>query len=164
MDIFSQYPVCTSNLWSWTCFFILKKESMQLLFLLYFLINFVCIFLIELCMKIVIFIIIVIIISYGSINFIIRYRFHTMFFSLCFRSNSLGHEEVQSSEAEQDGRQWPSQHQGGDMKRAAAQLIEKYYFQLTDGCGNPNCDNPNCASSGKVSWVCRRTLCCKCFY
>ncbi|XP_042892379.1 ubiquitin-protein ligase E3A-like isoform X1 [Penaeus japonicus] len=66
------------------------------------------------------------------------------------RSNSLGHEEVQSSEAEQDGRQWPSQHQGGDMKRAAAQLIEKYYFQLTDGCGNPNCDNPNCASSGKT--------------
>lgn len=60
---------------------------------------------------------------------------------------------MQSGEAEQDGRQWPSQHQGGDMKRAAAQLIEKYYFQLTDGCGNPNCDNPNCASSGKVSGV-----------
>lgn len=74
---------------------------------------------------------------------------------LYFRSNSLGHEEVQSGEAEQDGRQWPSQHQGGDMKRAAAQLIEKYYFQLTDGCGNPNCDNPNCASSGKVSGVCK---------
>lgn len=32
-------------------------------------------------------------------------------------------------------------------KRAAAkQLIEAYYFQLTDGCGNNACDNPNCAS------------------
>ncbi|XP_076048039.1 ubiquitin protein ligase E3A isoform X2 [Oratosquilla oratoria] len=37
-----------------------------------------------------------------------------------------------------------------DMKRAAAQLIERYYFQLTDGCGNPNCTNSDCASSGKV--------------
>ncbi|XP_013411636.1 ubiquitin-protein ligase E3A-like [Lingula anatina] len=34
------------------------------------------------------------------------------------------------------------------MKRAAAkQLIEKYYYQLTDGCGNPQCTNQHCASS-----------------
>nr|AAD34642.2 E3 ubiquitin-protein ligase [Mya arenaria] len=34
------------------------------------------------------------------------------------------------------------------MKRAAAkQLIEAYYFQLTDGCGDQHCTNTNCASS-----------------
>ncbi|XP_053995543.1 ubiquitin-protein ligase E3A isoform X1 [Hylaeus anthracinus] len=39
-----------------------------------------------------------------------------------------------------------------DMKRAVAkQLIERYFYQLTDGCGNPDCDNQNCASSGKVT-------------
>lgn len=37
------------------------------------------------------------------------------------------------------------------MKRAAAkQLIERYFYQLVDGCGNPNCDNKYCASSGEV--------------
>lgn len=37
------------------------------------------------------------------------------------------------------------------MKRAVAKkLIERYFYQLTDGCGNPDCDNQNCASSGKV--------------
>lgn len=37
------------------------------------------------------------------------------------------------------------------MKRAAAkQLIERYFYQLLDGCGNANCDNQNCASSGEV--------------
>ncbi|XP_034937131.1 ubiquitin-protein ligase E3A [Chelonus insularis] len=39
-----------------------------------------------------------------------------------------------------------------DMKRAAAKkLIERYFYQLTDGCGNPQCDNQYCASSGKVT-------------
>lgn len=38
------------------------------------------------------------------------------------------------------------------MKRAAAKkLIERYFYQLTDGCGNTSCENENCASSGKVS-------------
>lgn len=37
------------------------------------------------------------------------------------------------------------------MKRAAAKkLIERYFYQLVDGCGDPNCANENCASSGKV--------------
>ncbi|KAG6448074.1 hypothetical protein O3G_MSEX005305 [Manduca sexta] len=37
------------------------------------------------------------------------------------------------------------------MKRAAAkQLIERYFYQLLDGCGNPNCDNRYCASSGEA--------------
>lgn len=41
---------------------------------------------------------------------------------------------------------------GNIMKRAAAkQLIEKYFYQLLDGCGNVNCDNRYCASSGAVS-------------
>jgi hypothetical protein len=40
------------------------------------------------------------------------------------------------------------------MKRAAAKkLIERYFYQLIDGCGNSNCDNEYCASSGKVSFV-----------
>lgn len=40
---------------------------------------------------------------------------------------------------------------GDIMKRAAAkQLIERYFYQLLDGCGNPNCDNQYCASSGEV--------------
>lgn len=42
--------------------------------------------------------------------------------------------------------------QGSDeMKRALAkELIEKYFYQLSDGCGNPNCTNKNCASSGEL--------------
>ena len=31
-------------------------------------------------------------------------------------------------------------------RQAAAQLIQNYYKQLTDGCGNSDCDNPTCAS------------------
>ncbi|XP_017772086.1 PREDICTED: ubiquitin-protein ligase E3A isoform X2 [Nicrophorus vespilloides] len=38
------------------------------------------------------------------------------------------------------------------MKRAAAKkLIERYFYQLTDGCGNPQCQNKFCASSGEVN-------------
>lgn len=42
-----------------------------------------------------------------------------------------------------------SRPQTGDgMKRAAAkQQIEKFYYQLTDGCGRENCENAHCASS-----------------
>lgn len=42
--------------------------------------------------------------------------------------------------------------EGADtMKRAAAaQLIERYYFALTNGCGNSSCSNAHCVSSGKV--------------
>ncbi|KAJ0179215.1 hypothetical protein K1T71_004927 [Dendrolimus kikuchii] len=37
------------------------------------------------------------------------------------------------------------------MKRTAArQLIERYFYQLLDGCGKPNCDNQYCASSGEA--------------
>lgn len=37
-----------------------------------------------------------------------------------------------------------------DMKRAhAKQLIERYFYQLSTGCGNPYCINKNCASSGQ---------------
>lgn len=35
-----------------------------------------------------------------------------------------------------------------NMKRAhAKQLIERYFYQLSTGCGNPHCTNKNCASS-----------------
>lgn len=37
-----------------------------------------------------------------------------------------------------------------DMKRAhAKQLIERYFYQLSTGCGNLHCTNSNCASSGQ---------------
>nr|UUF95670.1 ubiquitin E3 ligase [Laodelphax striatellus] len=42
---------------------------------------------------------------------------------------------------------------GETMKRSAARVkkfIERYFYQLTDGCGNANCQNEYCASSGKV--------------
>lgn len=40
------------------------------------------------------------------------------------------------------------------MKRAAARkLIERYFYQLVDGCGDPSCSNENCASSGKVNII-----------
>uniref|UniRef100_A0A0P4WDM4 Ubiquitin-protein ligase E3A n=1 Tax=Scylla olivacea TaxID=85551 RepID=A0A0P4WDM4_SCYOL len=64
-------------------------------------------------------------------------------------NETIGNEEEAGAQSEQGGSSWP-QPQDTDMKRAAAQLIEKYYFQLTVGCGNAHCDNPNCASSGKV--------------
>lgn len=39
------------------------------------------------------------------------------------------------------------------MKRAAAaQIIQNYYKQLTDGCGNPDCDNSSCASCPQFSF------------
>lgn len=37
------------------------------------------------------------------------------------------------------------------MKQTQARkLIEKYFFQLTVGCGKPECQNRYCASSGLV--------------
>lgn len=37
------------------------------------------------------------------------------------------------------------------MKRVAARrLIERYFYQLTNGCGDPGCDNEHCASSGEL--------------
>ncbi|KAL5012275.1 hypothetical protein ScPMuIL_010826 [Solemya velum] len=41
---------------------------------------------------------------------------------------------------------------GDGMKRAAAKhMIERYYTQLTDGCGNEHCDNIHCRSSQSFS-------------
>jgi len=39
---------------------------------------------------------------------------------------------------------------GSDKLKSAQKLIERYYFQLTQGCGN-HCDNPDCLSSGKIT-------------
>lgn len=56
-------------------------------------------------------------------------------------SSTLNNEENSTSDNKEDA-----------MKRAAAKkLIERYFYQLTDGCGNPSCDNKFCASSGEVS-------------
>ncbi|TMW45560.1 hypothetical protein DOY81_009362 [Sarcophaga bullata] len=37
------------------------------------------------------------------------------------------------------------------IRTAAKELIERYFYQLQRGCGNPKCSNVNCASSGKVA-------------
>lgn len=57
-------------------------------------------------------------------------------------SSSVGNENIIA-----DGKE-------DEMKRTAAKkLIERYFYQLTDGCGNPTCDNKYCASSGIVREV-----------
>ena len=37
-----------------------------------------------------------------------------------------------------------------DKRVAASQLIKRYYYQLTEGCGDSSCTNEHCASSRKV--------------
>jgi len=37
-----------------------------------------------------------------------------------------------------------------EKRVAAQQLIERYYYQLTQGCGNDSCTNEHCASSRKA--------------
>ena len=50
----------------------------------------------------------------------------------------------------------PSATDGDSMKRAAVKnLIERYFRQLTEGCGNSDCANPNCFSSGRVEAMTR---------
>jgi len=46
----------------------------------------------------------------------------------------------------------PEDDQSGAEKRklAAQKLIERYYYQLTVGCGATGCDNPDCKSSGNI--------------
>lgn len=62
--------------------------------------------------------------------------------------NTKGQEDPGEDLASRVGAESPC----SNMKRAAAKkLIERYFYQLTDGCGNPQCDNENCVSSGKVT-------------
>ncbi|XP_018332233.1 ubiquitin-protein ligase E3A [Agrilus planipennis] len=57
-------------------------------------------------------------------------------------------QEASSSAVGSDSESSNSSDKKDDMKRVAAKkLIEKYFYQLTDGCGNPACDNKYCASS-----------------
>jgi len=46
----------------------------------------------------------------------------------------------------------PEDDQSGAEKRklAAQKLIERYYYQLTVGCGDTSCENPDCKSSGNI--------------
>lgn len=62
-------------------------------------------------------------------------------------------EEMDTSEApKSSSNNGKSQQNHPDMKRSAVkELIERYFYQLQKGCGNPNCTNSNCASSGKVA-------------
>jgi len=45
----------------------------------------------------------------------------------------------------------PGPSEPSDKRKAAQNLIERYYYQLTQGCGKQNCDNQHCASSGQFS-------------
>lgn len=73
--------------------------------------------------------------------------------------NSFPHPSASSTAVTTSPELSPSPNSGltaesDTMKRAAAKkLIERYFYQLIDGCGNSNCDNEYCASSGKVSFV-----------
>ncbi|KAL1432726.1 hypothetical protein MTO96_012938 [Rhipicephalus appendiculatus] len=40
--------------------------------------------------------------------------------------------------------------QDNSKKLAVKELIERYYYQLTEGCGREGCSNENCASSGRL--------------
>lgn len=65
------------------------------------------------------------------------------------KSFDLHHQ--QSSTINSDSLTASSASETDDMKRAIAKkLIERYFYQLSDGCGNPKCSNKNCASSGEV--------------
>ena len=44
----------------------------------------------------------------------------------------------------------PPAESSADKKRSVQILIERYYHQLTRGCGRSVCDNPRCASSGQL--------------
>lgn len=40
--------------------------------------------------------------------------------------------------------------QDNSKRHAVKELIERYYYQLTEGCGREGCSNDNCASSGRL--------------
>lgn len=63
-----------------------------------------------------------------------------------------GNETEKTSDKLEVGRELISEEEiadGGDMKRAAEDLVKKYFHQLTSGCGKADCDNRFCASSGQ---------------
>ncbi|XP_070553095.1 ubiquitin-protein ligase E3A-like [Ptychodera flava] len=69
-------------------------------------------------------------------------------------SQSPGAQAPENGAADSNNKLTPVNAQAGstaeDMKRVAAkQLIERYYYQLIDGCGDGKCPNEFCASSGK---------------
>lgn len=67
------------------------------------------------------------------------------------RNNSSPDEASSNEEASSSSNETSLKNIEDDMKRAAARkLIERYFYQLTEGCGNPNCNNTHCASSGKL--------------
>lgn len=59
--------------------------------------------------------------------------------------------EGSSSSASQDIDSPHLSEKEEEMKRAAVKKrIERYFYQLLEGCGNSGCGNRFCASSGKV--------------
>ncbi|XP_072171197.1 ubiquitin-protein ligase E3A-like [Diadema setosum] len=60
------------------------------------------------------------------------------------REEALEEEAVQESNSGEDG------DSSDEMKRSVARgLIERYFYQLVNGCGNASCCNEFCASSGR---------------
>lgn len=65
---------------------------------------------------------------------------------------SLRQTQQQSNNAQATTNSTSRPTQSPEMIRTAAkELIERYFYQLQRGCGNPKCSNVNCASSGKVA-------------
>lgn len=58
------------------------------------------------------------------------------------------HTDEEQAALEQDKANENGETIVNDRKRAQTkELIEKYFYQLTIGCGNTNCENVNCASN-----------------
>uniref|UniRef100_A0A8D8TSC2 Ubiquitin-protein ligase E3A n=1 Tax=Cacopsylla melanoneura TaxID=428564 RepID=A0A8D8TSC2_9HEMI len=76
-------------------------------------------------------------------------------------NSSVSEDDQQSSETVESSAENTSGSKGttelnfnieDGMKRATVKdRIEKYFYQLIDGCGNDKCSNEHCASSGKVA-------------
>lgn len=68
--------------------------------------------------------------------------------------NSSDNSTIDEASSNQEASSSPKEltNNEDEMKRAAAKkLIERYFYQLTEGCGNPSCTNKDCASSGEFT-------------
>lgn len=63
-------------------------------------------------------------------------------------ANECNHTDEEQAALDEDTANESGETIANDRKRAQTKkLIEKYFYQLTIGCGNTNCENVNCASN-----------------
>ncbi|XP_065362544.1 ubiquitin-protein ligase E3A [Calliphora vicina] len=71
---------------------------------------------------------------------------------LSFRQRQLATQPLNAGASTTAATTATRSNHSSDMKRTAVkELIERYFYQLQRGCGNPKCSNVNCASSGQVA-------------